>query len=161
MPADAGAGIIPDEQRLNEVIDGRAGQLRGSLAQLQKPVRDRLCWRKAACVEVVTPPVGGRQPLAEPSLKSKRREFDAIDGGNECLLLRMSDAVLEQGQAGQARLGEEILLPARWSSALARSHVRHIGLGLDSRECGGLLPLCAHRFAFERLTAGGNGPNII
>ena len=63
--------------------------------------------------------------------------------------------------AGRARLGEEILLPARWSSALARSHVCHIGLGLDSRECGGLLPLCAHRFAFERLTAGGNGLDMI
>jgi hypothetical protein len=94
-------------------------------------------------------------------LKPKRREFDTIDGGNECLLFRMSDAVLEQGQAGQARLGEEILLPARWSSALARSDVRHIGLGLDSREWGGLLPLCAHCFAFERLTAGGNGLTMI
>jgi hypothetical protein len=45
-------------------------------------------------------------------LKPKRREFDAIDGGDECLLLRMLDAVLEQGQTGRARLGEEIMLPA-------------------------------------------------
>src|ERR1700722_15014291 len=131
MPADAGARVITDEQRLNEIIDGQAGQSRGGLAQWQEPVRDRGGRRPGARIEVVAPPVGCRETLAEPSLKPKRREFDGVNGGGERLLVRRRDAVFEQGQPRQTRLGEQIMLPAWPSPTLRGSHRFHMGLSLD------------------------------
>lgn len=87
VPADARAGIVADQQRLDELIGIKFGNSRGALAQRQQPVRYR---RRGACFagrEIVAPAERRSKPLAFPLLELEGLEPLAIDAGDESLLL--------------------------------------------------------------------------
>lgn len=71
MPADAGARIVADEERLNELVVGKVHE-GGAEADRQEPVGH---WRRGGdlcCLKVIGQAKGGGQPPAEPSLKAER-----------------------------------------------------------------------------------------
>src|SRR4051812_4449951 len=66
VPADAGAGVVADDQGMREILGRQLGEIGSPLAEGQQPFRNRLAAGEAGMVEIVPPPKASGQPLAGP-----------------------------------------------------------------------------------------------
>src|SRR5689334_1506766 len=113
MPANSGARIVADQQRLYEVIRLEAGEPRRLLTQGQQPIRDRIGPAEGCCLEVVAPAKRGGQALSGPSVKTEGRQRLRVDGPDERLFLARGDKGFGLRQAWKTRSLEQIRLRRR------------------------------------------------
>src|SRR5207253_533401 len=83
VPADPGAWIVADQQRMHELLRSESGEAGGLLADRQQPVGYRVCPPEARIVEVVAPAEGVGEPLAFPAVEPEGREPDRVDRADE------------------------------------------------------------------------------
>lgn len=103
MPTDARAGIIADQQSLDEPLGVETCKSAHLLAQRQQPRWERRRLVQPAPVEVVTVPERGRQPLALPPLELEGSERRVIDMTDQFCRLGGSDELLGEPQPGRER----------------------------------------------------------
>src|SRR5271163_363737 len=110
VPPNPGTRIVADQQGLDEFVRFQARKPRRLCPKRQQPIRDRLGRGEAGIVKVVSPAVGGGQPLTEPSMELEGREFRRVDRRDQHLLLAGCDDGISLRQPREAGLTEQIRL---------------------------------------------------
>src|SRR5215472_10347124 len=107
VPADGGAGVVADDERLDQLVGRKRREPRRPFAQGQEPVRDRIGRRQARIVKVVAPAEGARKPLSFPAMELEGRETGRVDRGGEHPFLGGRDDVVGLREAGEERAIEQ------------------------------------------------------
>lgn len=108
MPANPGAGVAADEQRLDKRLRRKSGEICRPIADGEKPVRPRSRILRAPDLKVLTPSKGRCQPLACPALKAERLEVGRVYPVNQHALLFCGDQVRPRGEPCQERRVKEV-----------------------------------------------------
>ena len=98
MPADPGARIVPNQQRLNQILRGYMCEPRRLRTQRQQPRGKRLGRSEARRVEIVAPAIRGGQAFSGPSVEAERRQFRRVDRRDQGLFLARCDDTLRLRQ---------------------------------------------------------------